>query len=511
MNSRFFWVPLLVFAGFVRKPEAQPLHAQISIDLDRYTGSIDSLIYGNFTEHLGRCIYGGIYDPGSPQSDRFGFRKDVEQAVKDLHVSIIRWPGGNFSSDYHWMDGIGPVAERPKRRDLAWGGIEPNLVGTDEFLQWAARSGVQPYICVNMGTGTLDEAKYWVEYCNGAPGTYYADLRVKNGHPEPYHVRIWGLGNEIDGQWQMGHKDAADYGKFALEAAKLMKWQDTSIRLVASGSSNWGADWMGWNRTVLEYLYPYVDYLSLHYYTGKTGKDHYQFMSSIDDLDRKIKITAGLIQETRMKYHVMHPIYIALDEYNVWYRAFNAQHLEEHYNLEDALVIAEYLNCIIRNAAVVKMANMAQLVNVIAPMMITGDSLWKQTIFFPFQLFATYCHGRSIDAELEAPDHLLPDGKNLPLLDISAVRDDGTHTVALNVVNRSADSSIQTQIRWFGAVLGGPGTAYTVNGKELSDENSLRSRKVGIHTDPVAFSGNSLTYTFPAHSFTMIRIPLVGK
>jgi alpha-N-arabinofuranosidase len=500
---------LIWLLAAINPSNAQQLHARIRIDLDRSLGTIDSLIYGNFTEHLGRCIYGGIYDPSSPVADQFGFRKDVEQAVRDLHISVIRWPGGNFSSDYHWQDGIGPVTGRPKRRDLAWGAVEPNLVGTDEFLQWAQRTGVRPYICVNLGTGTQDEAKYWVEYCNGPAGTYYADLRAKNGHLEPYAVKIWGLGNEIDGEWQMGHKDATDYGKFALETAKLMKWQDTSIRLVASGSSNWGADWMGWNRTVLQYLYPFMDYLSLHYYTGNSDNDHYKFMSSMDDLDRKIKITAGLIQEVRMKYQVTHPIYIALDEYNVWFRASNTEHLEEHYNLEDALVIGEYMNCIIRNAAVVKMANMAQLVNVIAPLMVTHDSLWKQTIYFPFRLFATYCYGTSVETLVNAPGYDLADQKNISLLDVSAVKDEQSHTLMINVVNRSMDKPIETSISTLGNGNEGiEATVYEVNGARLSDENNSARQDIGITTREIAIGAGSFSYSFPAHSFTMIRIPV---
>lgn len=502
---------LYLFLGlalFIQATAQQALNARIKIDLDRKSGTIDSLIYGNFTEHLGRCIYGGIFDPSSPQADQYGFRKDVMEAVKEMHISVIRWPGGNFSSDYHWLDGVGPVADRPARKDLAWGSVETNRVGTDEFLQWASRTGVKPYICVNMGTGTPEEAKYWVEYCNSPAGTYYADMRVKNGHPEPYHVQLWGLGNEIDGEWQMGHKNAEDYGKFALEAAKLMKWQDPTIKLVASGSSNWGEDWMGWNRTVLGYLYNQVDYLSLHYYTGNYDHDNDKFLATIDDLDKKISITSGIINEVRMKYQVKHPIYIALDEYNVWYRAFNEQHLEEHYNLQDALVVAEYLNCIIRHADVVKMANMAQLVNVIAPMMITHDSLWLQTTFFPFELFATHCYGQSLDALVQAPGYDEGDRKNIPYLDVSVVLDDKSGMLLINVVNRSKDQSIRTEILNQTGNLGQEAEVYEVNGHDLSDENTASTRKVGISTRKISVPGNSFSYLFAPHSFTMIQIPV---
>ena len=311
---------------------AQLLKATIKVDIDRQIGEIDKLIYGSFTEHLGRCIYGGIYDPNSSKADESGFRKDVLLATKNLGVSSVRWPGGNFASGYHWMDGIGPKESRPKRKDLAWGDTESNIIGTDEFLKFSLAAGVEPYICVNLGTGNWDEARNWVEYCNAPQGFYYSDLRAKNGHPSPYRVKYWGLGNEMDGDWQMGHRNAEDYSKFALEAAKLMKWSDDSIKLIASGSSNYGPDWINWNKTVLSTLRDHIDFISLHHYAGNYDHDHYKFMAVTNRVDEIIRITEGLIQQVRSQYKVKKPIYIAFDEYNVWYRAFNDKKLEEHYN-----------------------------------------------------------------------------------------------------------------------------------------------------------------------------------
>lgn len=484
---------------------------EIKIDADRSVGTIDPMIYGSFTEYLGRCIYGGIYDPPSPQSDSFGFRRDVMQAVHEMRVTVLRWPGGNFASDYHWMDGIGPRNLRPKRRDLAWNAVETNQVGTDEFLSYARRLGVRPYICVNLGTGTLDEAKNWVEYCNGDTGTYYADLRAKYGHPAPYKVEYWGLGNEMDGEWQIGHKNAVDYGKFARETAKLMKWEDPSIHLVASGSSNYGADWIAWNRTVLSYLRNQVDYISLHYYTGNYDHDHLEYMARLTDLERKIRITAGLIRETRAEYDLKRPIYIALDEYNVWYRAFNAQHLEEHYNLEDALVIAEYFNCILREAAVVRMANLAQLVNVIAPMMITHDTLWKQTIFSPFSLFSRYCHGVSLDIYSRGPRYSEKSFRDIPYLDVSAVLDTAHSRLILNVVNRSANRSITAGIENQSGQLDSRAEVYQIAGSRLDQENSPEAQPVHTRTRAIRIAGNHFSYLFPPNSFTMIRMRLQRK
>ncbi len=487
---------------------AQPLKAKIKIDAERVTGTVDSMIYGNFTEHLGRCIYGGIYDPASRMADKYGFRKDVLDATKELNISQVRWPGGNFVSGYHWKDGIGAPDKRPRRKDLAWGDIETNLVGTDEFLQWSKEAGVRPYVCVNMGTGTIEEARDWVEYCNGPTGIYYGDLRAANGHQQPYNVKLWGLGNEMDGPWQIGHLNAEDYTKKALEAAKLMKWSDGNIHLIASGSSNYSADWQHWNSTVLEGLYDYIDYISLHHYAGNRDKDHYRFMASTETVNNVIDITRGVINATRQRHKSKKNIYIAFDEYNVWYRAGNEQKLEEHYNLQDALVVASYLNTFIRNADIVKMANMAQLVNVIAPMMVTNDTLWEQTTFFPFELFAKYCYGQSLDSYVQSDTYAAGDYKDVPYLDVSTVYNKESDELIISAVNRHLDKPIETTIINQLGKLGDKATVYEVNSKNITDENSVREQKVNTKEKQVIVNQNSLVYSFPPHSFTMIRIKL---
>lgn len=486
----------------------QPLRARIKIDTERQTGVIDPLLYGNFTEHLGRCIYGGIYDPSSPQADSAGFRKDVIAAVKDLRVSAVRWPGGNFVSGYHWMDGIGPKDSRPKRKDLAWGDTEPNQVGTDEFMKFSRSAGFEPYVCVNMGTGSLDEMRNWVEYCNAPTGLYYSDLRANNGHPEPYHVKFWGLGNEVDGEWQIGHLSAEDYAKKAMEAAKLMKWSDSSIRLIASGSSNYGADWMYWNRTILNSLHDYIDYISLHFYAGNRANDHYRFMASTTDVENVINITSGLINEVKTRFNTKKPVYIAFDEYNVWYRAMGDKKLEERYNLQDALVVALFLNTFIRHANVVKMANLAQLVNVIAPMMITDGQLWKQTTWYPLQLFSTLSRGISLENFVECDKYDAGEYKQVPYLDISTVYNRAAHELILNVVNRHKEKAIETAIINETGKLGQTARVYEVDGNDLADENSLTRTSVKTAERTLVLNGNTFTYSFPAHSFTVLRLPL---
>jgi len=489
---------------------AQDKKARIKIDIERGTGEIDKLIYGNFVEHLGRCIYGGLYEPGSALADEKGFRKDVIAATKRLNVPVVRWPGGNFASGYHWEDGIGPRENRPVRIDLAWGAKESNRFGTDEFLDWCQATGTQPYLCVNLGTGTLEEIRNWVEYCNVEKGTYYSDLRIKYGHLSPYKVKYWGLGNEIDGPWQMGHKNADDYGKFALEAAKLMKWIDKDVKLVASGSSNYGSDWVGWNRTVLDYLKDYVDYISLHYYTGNRNNNYYEYMASTMFAEKAIKITEGLIEEELLKTNRQKPIYIAFDEYNVWYRARGEEGNEEIYNLEDALVVATYLNIFVRNAQIVKMANMAQLVNVIAPIFTSHEGSWYQTIFYPLEVFANHCYGTSVPAYVDCQGYDL-NGRNIPYLDVSTAYNKDKKELILNVVNRNKDNSVVTDIISQYGKFEGKANVYEVNGKDIKDQNSSGNQLVKTSLKELSVSGEKFTYSFPAHSYTMITLPIVTR
>lgn len=503
--KRIAFIPVLLYACLL---SAQALKARIKIDIERTGGDIDSLLYGNFTEHLGRCIYGGIYDPSSTQADAYGFRRDVMQAVKDLKVSILRWPGGNFVSGYNWMDGIGPAGERPRKKDLAWNTIETNRIGTDEFLQYAERMGLQPYIPVNLGTGTLDDARHWVEYCNSDTGTYYANLRAKNGRVVPYKVKYWGLGNEMDGSWQMGAKNADDYGKYALEAAKLMKWVDPDIKLTVCGLSFWSGATADWNRTVLNYLKGYADYISLHYYFGDRTNNYLDYMASMKEPENEIRQTEGIISEVRFKNRIESPIYIAFDEYNVWYRTGVEEKLEEKYNLQDALAIAGFLNTLVRNAQIVKMANIAQLVNVISPLMITGDKLWMQTTYYPLQLFATHCHGTSLVPFVQSDTFNTARYKGVPWLDVSSSYDKTSRALVLNVVNRHPSKPMETTIENQYGLPDRQGVAYEVYSAGLKDENSVSEQKVKITEKRFAVNDKTFSYTFPPHSFTQLIIKI---
>jgi alpha-N-arabinofuranosidase len=496
--------------GQTASPPAQTLEARIKVDVDRSIGTVDPLLFGSFTEHLGRMIYGGIYEEGSRLSDEHGYRKDVMQAVKDLGVTVIRWPGGNFASNYNWYDGIGPKNLRPARLDLAWADVESNRFGTDEFLRYTELVGAEPYICVNLGLGTIDDARFWVEYTNSKQQTKWANERRKNGRDAPYNVKYWALGNEIDGPWQMGHKGADDYAKFALEAAKAMKATDPSIKLIASGSSNYGADWRLWNRTVIQTLRNQIDYIALHTYINNRANDFERYLGTAQqNVDLYIDSTANQIKEV-MTGPNPRPIYIAYDEWNVWYRTGNAQKLEEVYNFEDAVAMGGFFNSFFRRADVVKMANLAQLVNVIAPIMANKDGLFLQPIYFPIVEFGRQRNNIAVDSLVASPTYKLPDrAVEAKYLDVSTTWNAASREVFVNVVNRSKDrdlrTTIVTQDRTPEQVVG----VWEMNHADLKathtygDDKKIRPVTRSAN---VIVTGSSFSYTFPAHSLTALRV-----
>jgi alpha-N-arabinofuranosidase len=508
ITRRVFNSTLAAVAPAILRAAPATQEGRIKIDTERAIGRIDKKIYGNFTEHLGRCIEGGIFDENSPLSDSDGFRKDVLKAVSDLHVTLLRWPGGNFSSNYHWMDGIGPRDARPTRLEMAWHTLEDNRFGTHEFLRYCEVTGCEPYLCANLGTGTWTEAQQWVEYCNLEEGTALTELRRKNGRVKPWGVKYWGLGNEMDGPWQMGHRSAEDYGKFALEAAKLMKWTDPSIKLVAAGSSNFGADWIGWNRTVLEYLRHHADYLSLHTYVGNPNNNFAEFMASSLELDERTRIAEGIIAAA-MNDEPGRKIYIAWDEWNVWYRERGRDKeagrdiLEERYNLEDALVVGTFLNSFINHAHIVKIANMAQLVNVIAPIFTNKQGLFLQTIFYPLALVAGNSYGQALELYVESPTYSAKKHDKVPYLDVSSAYDNGT--LVVNVVNRHQTEDLSATLELEDKQFSGAFQSSEVNGPDIKAENTFGSSPVKVTKKSVDAAGNRMRYKFPAHSFTMLK------
>ena len=499
-------------------PGAGTGKARIKIDTDRTIGEVHPHLFGNFAEHLGRCIYGGIYEPGSPLSDPDGYRKDVMEAVRGLGVTVMRWPGGNFVSGYNWKDGIGPKSARPVRAEGAWGSLEPNQFGTDEFLRYSERVGFEPYICINAGLGSIQDARDWVEYTNESRDTYWARERRKYGRDKPYNVKYWGLGNEIDGPWQLGHKNAEDYSKFALEAAKAMRRADPGIKLIASGSSNFrpGYDWVGWNRTVLERLAGEIDYISLHTYIGNRDNDLERFLAEGQNIDNRIQVVQGLIRAVQSVQPNPRPIYIAYDEWNVWYRARGSSEfdtgrtrLEEIYNFEDALAMGMFFNSFIRHADIVKMANLAQIVNVIAPIFTNEKGLFLQPIYFPIAEYAKQRGNTALDVWLDGPVYRVENRAPLQYLDVSATHDLKSGAVYLNVLNRNRSADIAAEIENQAGKLSESAAVWEMNHADLKATHTFGAdRKVRPVTRDITLrrAGSRFEYTFPAHSLTILRL-----
>ena len=510
--SRRTFAAAAVTAPWILRAQQAPLKARIKIDTERVIDDIDPKLYGNFVEHLGRCVEGGVFDEGSSLSDSNGYRRDVADAVKKLGVSILRWPGGNFSSNYHWRDGIGPRDKRPPRLEMAWGTVESNRFGTHEFLNYCEMVKTEPYVCANLGTGSWEEAQQWVEYVNSPQDTAMTRLRKENGRRDPWKVKYWGLGNEMDGPWQMGHKSAEDYGKFALETAKLMKWTDPNIKLIAAGSSNYsnGIDWIGWNRTVLDFLKTHADYLALHMYVGNTANDFGEFLTNNLLLQDRIKITEGVINGV-MSSQKGRKVYIAWDEWNVWYRARGDSQrgrriLEERYNLEDALVVATFLNTFVNNAHVIKIANLAQLVNVIAPIFTDEKRMFLQTIYYPLALFANNTKGKALELLVKSPTYKSRVVGEAPHLDVSAALDN--ETLVMNVVNRHRDQPVETDIELEDKQFSGAVEISEVNAPDIKAENNFESTTVKIVQRSARADKNTLRISFPPHSYTMLKTKL---
>ncbi|MGB4375029.1 MAG: alpha-N-arabinofuranosidase, partial [Defluviitoga tunisiensis] len=404
--------------------------AKMYIDKNYIIDKVDNRLFGSFIEHLGRAVYTGIYEPGHPKSDEKGFRKDVIDLVKELNVSIVRYPGGNFVSGYNWEDGVGPKDKRPKKLELAWQSIEPNEFGTNEFIEWCKKVNTEPMMSLNLGTRGIDEARNFVEYCNHSGGGYYGELRKKHGYEEPHNIKVWCLGNEMDGPWQIGHKTAKEYGRLAEETAKLMKIVDPSIQLVVCGSSGWHIPTFGeWEATVLEHTYDYVDYISLHAYYDNYEDNIENFLAKSIDMDSYIKSVIATCDYIKGKKKSKKTINISFDEWNVWFHSREADKkvepwqiapalLEDVYTFEDALLVGLMLITLLKNADRVEIACLAQLVNVIAPIMTRkGGGAWRQTIFYPFMHASNFGRGKVLQPVISTDKYDTKDFKEVPFVD----------------------------------------------------------------------------------------------
>jgi alpha-N-arabinofuranosidase len=478
-------------------------------------GPVDPRVFGGFLEHLGRAVYEGVYDPASRHADAEGFRTDVMSALRRLRMTAMRYPGGNFASGYHWRDGVGPRGGRPTVRDLAWQSIETNAFGTDEFLSLCGKMGWTPMLTVNLGTGTPEEARDWVEYCNCPAGTREADRRAAGGRAEPYGVKLWCLGNEMDGPWQLGHVPADQYAIRAQQAAKMMKDCDRGIETVVCGSCTTGLpSYLEWDRQVLEALGDAADYISLHRYVGNRGNDTPDFLAVTASVDRQIEEMDAACRFVQARRRSARRALLCFDEWNVWYRATGgdgqgkrAPHLlEELYNLEDALVVAGFLNSFIRHADVVKIANLAQIVNVIAPLLTRGDEVLVQSIFHPFEMMAKRRDGDSLRLAVEGPSYEGRTNGRVPFVDASAIIGSGLLHVFLT--NRSERAAAPISIEPAGLSIvalesaeilsgAGPGAANTFEHPDAVaartfEEVAVRAGRARLRLPPLSMAALSL-------------------
>ena len=496
----------LILTGLFSESMVAQQPAVIKIDLDRKIGSIDPNIYGSFLENMGRT---SLLQPESKFADENGFRKDLIELIKELNVPVVRWPGGNFVSGYDWKDGIGPRDQRPAILDLSRTRIENNHMGTDEYVKFCKLIGAENFICINAGTGSIEDAARWVEYCNYPKGSYYSDLRRKYGYEEPFKVKYWALGNETDGPWQLGYKNKEDYVKFAIEAAKLMQNADRDIKLVASGSSNYPGvggkydpddGWTDWNDYVLDRMAGEIDYISLHRYATQALrglKDQESFASQMSlgcEIDKIIKVTKGSIEKAMVKSGTRRQIYISFDEYSA-----------RGNSLLGSLMLAQHLNSFIRNADIVKMANLTFLTGLTGS---SSDGVYKNTLFYPFYLYSRNCLGTSLDVFVNCEKYNTELFKDIPYLDVSAALNDSKRAVVLNVINKNETKAIVTDIVLQAGEYTGNAKAHEINGESVNSTNTAEKEDVKIVTKDVRFKGNTIRYTFPAHSLTQIEIPV---
>ena len=506
----------------------------VVIDRDVAIGTTDDRLFGAFVEHLGRCIYGGLFEPGHPQADPKGFRRDVLALVRELGPTIIRYPGGNFVSGYDWEDGVGSVENRPRRLDLAWMSTETNLFGTNEFIDWCRAAEVEPMLAVNLGTRGGDAARRLVEYCNHPAGTALSDLRVAHGWPQPHAVKFWCLGNEMDGPWQMEAKTAEQYGRIAAEVAKMMKWVDPSIELAACGSSARNMPTFGsWEDTVLDHVFDHVEFISLHTYINNYAGDTAAFLASPDLMDSFIDEVVAVADAVAARRRSAKRIMLSFDEWNVWYRTRRTPEarvrpgwpvappiLEEIYTMEDALVFGGACIALLNHADRVKVACLAQLVNVIAPIMTeTGGPAWRQTIFYPFAQMSRLGRGRVLRAQIDSPTfaakYFDPRGAqdlhfpldSVPYLKLAALADD-RGCVTLFALNRHLSEEMPLQVRVKDMRGGIVEEAVTLHDRDLNAVNTRQNpdRIKPVPLAGVRVDGHELRATLPPASWTVIRV-----
>jgi len=494
---------------------------KVFVDRNLSISEIDRRIFGSFTEHMGRCIYGGIYEPGSPFADEDGYRQDVIELVKELGITIVRYPGGNFLSGYDWKDGVGPKENRPQRLDLAWHSLETNQFGLDEFMKWTEKSDVQPMMAVNVGSAGLKEALELLEYTNVDAESKWAQYRVKNGNKKPYDIKVWCLGNEMDGPWQLGHMNATNYARVAGDIARGMRQMGEDLELVICGSSNRAMPTFGqWEETVLEDAYDLIDHISLHTYYEDHG-DLQSFLSIAVDLDYFINEVCDIADAVKAKRRSDKTITLSLDEWNVWrlseYSALPRPKnweiapklIEDEYNVADALVVGNLLISILRRSDRVKMACLAQLVNVIAPIRTEPDkAAWRQTTFFPFAYTAKYGRGTTLSTRIEANKIETKKFGAVDSVDAITTYDASTNQLAIFLINRSLNEIQATSIELAGFRVKEVLDQITLDEKDLSKTNNYEnSEAVAPRKDKSAtITSTGVEVALPPASWQVINL-----
>lgn len=494
--------------------------ATLRLDPEAVTGPVRPRLFGSFVEHLGRCVYGGIYDPGHPAADADGLRTDVLALVRELGVTVVRYPGGNFVSGYRWEDGVGPPGSRPRRLDPAWHSIETNEFGLGEFQRFAAKAGVATMLAVNLGTRGVLEARDLLEYANHPAGTHLSDLRVAHGAPEPYRIGLWCLGNELDGDWQVGHKTATEYGRLAAETARALRQVQPDLELVACGSSGPGMATFGaWESTVLEHCYDLVDHVSAHLYVEERG-DRASFLASATELDAMIDAVVATADAVGVRLRSPKKIMVSVDEWNVWYASRMSRWVpdewvvappisEDPYTVVDAVVVGNLLISLLRHADRVAVACQAQLVNAIAPIRADPDGpAWRQATFHPFALTARYARGRVLRADLAGPRRHTDRYGEVAVVDAVATHDPDTGELCVFAVNRDQRDAVELTVD-----LAALGDLRPLEHTVLADADPAATNsatdpdRVRPATLPLAAPRDGrLTVALPALSWNLLRL-----
>jgi alpha-N-arabinofuranosidase len=520
------WLGRIGYAATARGP------ARAVINQARFRSDLDRRVLGSFLEHLGRAVYTGVYEPGSPRADAKGFRTDVLGEIRNLGVPIVRYPGGNFVSGYNWLDGVGPKDRRPTVLERAWNSIETNQFGTNEFIEWCRLVNTEPLLGFNLGTGTPETAVAYVEYCNVEKGTKWSELRRAHGYEQPHGVRYWCLGNEMDGPWQMGHSTAGEYGRKARDAARQIRVIDRDLKLIACGSSNTALPtYLVWDREVLEECYDQVDALSLHNYYGNTealtGNSSARFLAMNLDMERQILEVGAVCDYVQGVLKSPKRLWLSFDEWNIWYRARSgsfrdgkrtvAPHLlEEVYNLEDALLVGGFLNTLLRQSARVRVACLAQLVNVIAPLLTNASSVLRQTIYHPYAWALRFARGRVLDLLVESETYpITAEGlradfardDQVPFLDVVATFDPSNGEVCVLMLNRDLASERELVLEWRDPVPSRVLACETLTGPDLKAVNTFAQPNAVAPRplDPPSV-GARMAFKLPARSYSVVHL-----